>query len=117
MSAAPKAERSLERAIAAMDTVLQSMIEMRPGGLRRSVARLDEAAEVLRAVLTRGVGADEKIAVLNAARALRSRMDSASALIAAAQRLFGTAEHGFHGYTAEGEGEQFGTPATLLFEL
>jgi ABC-type transporter Mla subunit MlaD len=114
-----EADRNLERASAAVDSVIHSLVEMRPGALRRAPARLSDVVETLTAILQRAVAPGDKRAIEPAAQALRGRIDSAMALLASAQRFCGApaAADDFTGYTAEGETERFHTSGTLLFEL
>ena len=117
MSAEARPERSLERAVAVLDTVIESLVEMRPAGLRRAPAKLSDAVAAVNAVLQRSIAASEKAAIESTAKVLRARVAAAIALLAGAQRLCSGPSEDFNGYTAEGETERFHTPGSLLFEL
>jgi hypothetical protein len=115
MSAEPK--RSIERAAAALDSVIESLIEMKPAALRRAPARLTEAVNALTGILQGALSPNEQAAIASAARTLRGRIHTAWVLLAGAQRLCGPAADCFGGYTAEGEHERFEPRGTLSFEL
>ncbi|HZU27789.1 MAG TPA: hypothetical protein VFA04_19820 [Bryobacteraceae bacterium] len=119
MPAESTPDRALERAVAAVDAVIESLVEMKPAGLRRAPGRLSEAVAALTGILQRTIAAGEKPAIASAARALRKRLESAAALLAGAQRCCAAPrdEADFNGYTAEGETERVHSPGTLLLEI